>query len=238
MEKLSFQPLTPARWSDFERLFGERGACGGCWCMYWRQTAREFAAGKGAANRAAMKRLVDADDPPGLLAYRGDEPIGWCALAPRERFVRLTTSRVAKPVDDQPVWSVPCFFIARAHRRTGLTAKLLAAARKYARERGAIILEGYPVDPRKSDVPDVFAYTGLASSFERAGFQVAARRAPGRPVMRCTLRGKQPADMAREATRPRNVRKSAAARPRATARSKSRAGARGSVRGSDRGKPR
>lgn len=156
--------------------------------MFWRRTAQEFAAGKGAGNRAAMKRLVDAGEEPGLLAYVGDEPVGWCALAPRERFVRLTTSRVLKPVDDEPVWSVPCFFVARAHRRRGLTSKLLAAARKYAREHGARILEGYPVDPRKADVPDVFAYTGLASAFERAGFEVAARRSPGRPVMRCKLR--------------------------------------------------
>ena len=184
---LTFQPLTPARWADFERLFGANGACGGCWCMYWRLPHARFQAHKGEANRRAMKRLVDSGAVPGLLAYDGDTPAGWCAVAPRADFPRLASSRVLKPVDDTPVWSVPCFFIARAYRRRGLSVALLRAACGHARDRGAPAVEGYPVEPRQDAVPPAFAWTGLASAFVRAGFAECARRSATRPVMRYDL---------------------------------------------------
>ncbi len=111
---LEFHAATADRWQDVERLFGERGACGGCWCMEWRKTRREFDADKGEKNRASLKALIEYGDSPGLLAYARGEPIGWVAVAPREVYRRLETSRILKPVDDQPVWSVSCFFVRRA----------------------------------------------------------------------------------------------------------------------------
>src|SRR5262245_22667081 len=71
--KISFYPATASRWADLERLFGERGACGGCWCMTWRLPRKEFSAGKGAGNRRAFKRIVESDARPGVLAYSGGE---------------------------------------------------------------------------------------------------------------------------------------------------------------------
>ncbi len=182
--KLSFHPLTPGRWGDFEGLFGERGACGGCWCMFWRQTQREFELCKGAANREAMKSLVDCDEVPGLLAYQGGEPVGWCSVAPRDRFGRLGRSRILKPIDERPVWSIVCFFVDRRHRRQGLSAALLRATVEYVRERGGAVVEGYPVEPRKERAPDVFVSTGLARAFAAAGFVECARRSATRPIMR------------------------------------------------------
>ena len=82
MPDAAFRPVTPSRWNDLEDLFGERGACGGCWCMAWRLTTREWTAGKGTRNRRALKRLVESGARPGILAYRGREVIGWCAVAP------------------------------------------------------------------------------------------------------------------------------------------------------------
>ena len=181
------RPVTAARWADLERLFGARGACAGCWCMWPRQTAREFAQDKGAANRRAMKRLVAADERPGLIAYAGREPVGWVALAPRERYRRLATSRVMAPVDDTQVWSVVCFFIAREWRGRGLTEFLLGAAKAFAAGRGARVLEGYPFDARGARMADAFAWHGLVEAFEAAGFSEVARRSPTRPVMRCAL---------------------------------------------------
>lgn len=181
-------PVTPERWPDFARLFGKRGACGGCWCMYWRQTRAEFEKFKGDGNRRRMKRLIDSGHIPGLLAYVGDEPVGWCAVAPREVFGSLERSRILKPVDDSPVWSVVCFFVAGDFRRKKITVRLLKAACIYARKQGAKILEGYAVEPKKDEMPDVFAFHGLAAAYRDAGFAEVARRSPTRPIMRRKLR--------------------------------------------------
>ena len=181
---LTFRPLTPALWSDLERLFGERGACGGCWCMWWRLKRPEYEKQKGRKNKAALKRVVNRGPPPGVLAYLDGKPVGWCAIAPREVYRRLDGSRILQPVDDQPVWSVTCFFIAKTSRRTGLSVLLLRAAVVHAAQSGAKIVEGYPVEPRKESMPDVFANTGLVSAFRQAGFKEAARRSESRPIMR------------------------------------------------------
>ena len=150
--------------------------------MWTRVPGAEFAKGKGAGNKRAFRRIVMAGEPPGILAYRDGEPVGWCAVAPRSVYRRLETSRVLAPVDERPVWSVVCFFVTRSERRRGLTAKLLQAATEYAAKRGARIVEGYPVDTAKT--ADAFAWTGFASAFRRAGFVEVARRSETRPIMR------------------------------------------------------
>jgi GNAT superfamily N-acetyltransferase len=183
----TFHPLTPERWSDFEKLFGPRGACGGCWCMYWRLSRTQYDEQHGEINHRNMNALVDSGIVPGILAYASDEPAGWCSIAPREEFPTLARSRILKPVDDQPVWSVVCFFIARSQRRMGLTVKLLQASLEYARENGARIVEGYPVEPKEGKAPDVFMYTGLFSAFKQAGFTEVLRRSETRPIMRYNL---------------------------------------------------
>jgi GNAT superfamily N-acetyltransferase len=183
----TFHPLTSAYWQDFEKLFGPRGACGGCWCMYWRLTRTQYNEQQGEFNRRNMKALVDSGSVPGILAFSEDEPVGWCSIAPREEFSTLGRSRILKPVDELPVWSVVCFFVARKGRRQGLTVQLLHAAIEYARSNGARIIEGYPVEPKAGVSPDVFVYTGLASAFTRAGFTEVARRSETRPIMRYYL---------------------------------------------------
>lgn len=183
-----FQPLTYEKWKDVEALFGERGACAGCWCMYWRQTSKEFNQKKGEGNRVALKRLVKGKNQIGIIAYEDKTPVGWIAFAPREEYKRLETSRVLKVIDDKPVWSVVCFFVDKNYRRKGLTVELLNEAGKHAKKNGARILEGYPVDPKTKDYAPVFAYTGLASAFKKAGFTEEARRSETRPVMRKILK--------------------------------------------------
>lgn len=181
-------PLTPGRWGDFAELFGPRGACAGCWCMYWRLKRPDWERRKGAGNRRAMKRIVDRGDVPGLLAYENAEPIGWCAVAPRESYPSLARSRILKPVDDKPVWSVSCLFVRRDWRNKGVSTRLLREAARHVGQRGGTIVEGYPVEPRKDRMPDAFAWNGLASSFLTAGFKEVARRSPTRPIMRRTVR--------------------------------------------------
>lgn len=176
--------LTRARWEDFEKLFGERGACGGCWCMLWRVSRSDFVRGKGEGNRRAMRTLVRGGRMPGLIAYQDDEPVAWCSLGPRTDFSGLERSRILKPIDGQPVWSITCFFVAKPHRRRGLTVRLLRAACEYAKQNGGKIVEGYPVEPKQDEAPDVFVWTGLAAAFRKAGFKECARRSETRPIMR------------------------------------------------------
>jgi GNAT superfamily N-acetyltransferase len=113
---------------------------------------------------------------------------GWCALAPRSELHWLAHARYLQPVDDLPVWSVPCFFVRRTHRRVGVTDALIDAALDVAAAAGAPALEAYPID---TDVPGHTGnlFPGVASTFARHGFQVVARRKPDRPIMRKPLRG-------------------------------------------------
>jgi len=184
---LEFHPLTDDRWTDFAKLFGKRGACGGCWCMWWRQTAKEYEASKGEKNRRKMKRIVASGKEPGIIAYHEGEPVGWCAVAPRLEYTRLSTSRILKPLDDRPVWSIVCLFVAKSHRGRGVSGALIEAAVEFAHGRGGRIVEAYPVEPKKR-MPDAFAFHGLAVSYSRAGFKEVARRSATRPIMRFELR--------------------------------------------------
>ena len=188
-ESFLFFPLTPGRWDDFVKLLGEKGGCGGCWCMASRLTAADFESCKGEKNKELMAAIVLDNQQPGIIAYYNNEPVGWCSVAPRESFKRLEFSRILKRVDDKPVWSVTCFFIKKEYRRKNLSLALLKAAIKICEEKGGHILEGYPVIPYDKNMPSVFAWTGILSAFEKAGFVEAARRSKTRPVMRYIING-------------------------------------------------
>jgi GNAT superfamily N-acetyltransferase len=183
-EPLVCRPVTPDRWEHLEVLFGVRGACAGCWCMWWRQTRAEHEQSKGEPNRQALRQIVLAGEVPGILAYAGDRPVGWCAIAPREAFPRLERSRTLKRVDDAPVWSITCLFVERQYRKQGVSTRLVQAAINHARANGATIVEAYPVEPRGPNIPPVFAWTGVASTFRQLGFTEVARRSATRPIMR------------------------------------------------------
>jgi len=184
---MTFQSLTPDRWNDVVELFGPRGACGGCWCMTWRLSASEYEESKGEANRRSFEHLVMSGAEPGILAYDGAQPIGWCAVAPRPSFSRLGRSRILKPVDDANVWSIVCLFVDKPYRNQGLSTELIKASIRFVGSKGGRILEGYPVEPKKRPMPDVFAFTGLASAFRAAGFREIARRSETRPIMRYVI---------------------------------------------------
>jgi molybdopterin converting factor subunit 1 len=184
--RFTVSPATPERWTDLERLFGERGACAGCWCQWPRVRGKAFKEGAGAGNKRRLRGLVADGPPPGLLGYLGDEPVAWVAIAPRAAYERLAHSRTLAPVDDEPVWSVPCFFVAKPYRGRGLTVRMLQEATRFARHNGARILEGYPMDPGKRTA-DAFVWWGLTSAFAAVGFREVARRSQGHPIVRKTV---------------------------------------------------
>lgn len=190
MKPITFEPVTKDRWKDFEALFGERGACGGCWCMWWRAAPKNFEKNKGAGNKRSMKKRIVTGQVPGIIAYSNGEPVGWCSVAPREEFPSLARSRILAPVDDKKVWSVTCLFIRREYRRRGISVRLLDAAASYVAGRGGRTVEGYPVDPKTNREPDAFMSHGLSSAFIRAKYREVARRSQKRPIMRRTVRPK------------------------------------------------
>jgi GNAT superfamily N-acetyltransferase len=181
--ELSFKPLKRNLWTDFEELFGPRGACAGCWCMFWKLRWKAFEEARENETRQMHKSIVDSGVSTGLLAYLHGEVVGWVAVEPRTAYPRLAHSRLLKPVDDQPVWSLTCFFVAKRFRRQGIAVELIKAAVDHVRSQGGRIVEGYPVEALEM-MPAPFVYTGTASAFEQAGFQEAARRSPTRPIFR------------------------------------------------------
>jgi len=183
IDGFDFYPLTPERWGDFEALFSPNGA-GGCWCMFWRLPRQQFQQNclqHGAANRQAMRDLVQSGVIAGLLGYQAGQPLAWCSVAPREDFSALERSRNLKRLDDQPVWSIVCFYVARSARKSGAMLAAIRAAVAYARLNGAKIVEAYPTPVEGHHAPGDL-YMGSLSTFLKAGFEEAVQRGAHRVV--------------------------------------------------------
>ncbi|MEL7588137.1 MAG: GNAT family N-acetyltransferase [Prolixibacteraceae bacterium] len=186
LDQISFEPLSSSNWGAFVQLFGEKGACGNCWCMYYRLSKADYNEGKhNGRNRDAMKELVMQGRPTGILGFYEEQPIGWCAFAPREDYIRLERSRVHKRIDQLAVWSITCFFVDKSFRRHGVSVALLKGVISYAREKGIKVIEAYPAIPTKEPLPDSFVWVGLYSAFEKVGFKIVDRTSPNRPMVRC-----------------------------------------------------
>jgi GNAT superfamily N-acetyltransferase len=186
--RLLVRPAVAADFPLVERLFGPRGGCGGCWCMHWLAPpgAAAWQAMKGAANREALRRRLEAGECHALLAIDRDRPVGWCRLGPAGSFPRLLRSRKLARAG-MADWAVVCFFVAPDRRGAGISAALLEGAVALARRAGAQSLEGYPVLPRGGEVPAPFAWTGLPGAFEAAGFARLRHDAGARAIYRLDL---------------------------------------------------
>ncbi|GGF15992.1 N-acetyltransferase GCN5 [Aliidongia dinghuensis] len=176
MDALEIRPVGPDDLPLIEQLFGPRGACAGCWCMWWRaeKGGKDWKAAQGPVNRARFQALVEAGRVHGLLAFDGAEPVGWCDLAPYGDYGRLARARKLQRLNRGATWSIPCFFIKRGYRKQGVASRLLGAAVEHAWTLGAGEIEGYPVGAGPvggGPAVDTFAYTGLPSMFEAAGFR-------------------------------------------------------------------
>jgi GNAT superfamily N-acetyltransferase len=181
---LTILPATADRWQDLLRLFGPNGAYSNCWCTWWILRSRDWEATSAQERRSLLEGLVGSGAEPGLLAYLGDEPIGWCAVGPRRRYGRMMSTRspVYRPLDDEPSWVINCFFVARPHRGRGVAGELLREAVAFALRNGATRIEAYPRDDPCSAAE---LYVGSLAMFRAAGFREVARMR-GRPVVRLT----------------------------------------------------
>lgn len=184
MEEVTYRPLIEETWPDLVALFGENGACGGCWCMTWRLTSKEYEANKGENNKLKFHDLVKTGKPLGTLAFSNNIPIGWCSVSPRETYLGLEKSRLFKRIDRNPVWSVTCLFIRKDFRRDGLSSTLIKTACNNAFNQGAETIEAYPIIPKKDKMPDVFAWVGFTKAYKNAGFEVIDQPSETRLIMR------------------------------------------------------
>ncbi|MDH5505685.1 MAG: GNAT family N-acetyltransferase [Anaerolineae bacterium] len=182
--EITYHPLTADRWDDFEELFGKRGAYGGCWCMWWRTTRKQFEGQQGEGNRQAMQTLVNSGQVPGIMAYAEAKAIAWCSVAPRGDYASLNRSHVLKRLDDKPVWSIVCLFVDKSHRGKRVTIGLIQAAVEFVRSQGGKIIEAYPTQPKSDHLPPVSSFMGLPAMFEEAGFVVCAEPSPSKVIMR------------------------------------------------------
>lgn len=184
-------PLTPALWPAFEALFGRQGACMGCWCMYWLMPRAKWDAARGVANKRAMHARVAKGPPPGVLAFIGEEAVGWLQIGPRAMTPQWNgPRRVSAPVResdaaDDGVWAATCFYVKSSARGQGVGHALVEGAILFAKKRGARVIEACPID---GDASSGAAYVGRTGVFKRAKFREVARRKPHRPLMRLTLK--------------------------------------------------
>jgi GNAT superfamily N-acetyltransferase len=181
MSGLTFRPVTNANVGEFDRFFSAPGAPKHCWCMVWRRTPEEAKLQAGSDRRRMMLGRIADGNPVGLLAYDGDEAVGWVSIAPRETHRALGGP---PPTAGENVWSLTCFYVPRKRRGEGLVRKLLAGAVAHAKDRGATVVEAYPVDP---DSPS-FRYMGFVPVFAEAGFHEIGRTGIRRHVMRLSVR--------------------------------------------------
>jgi GNAT superfamily N-acetyltransferase len=159
---------------DVRALVGPRNPSSNvCWCLSYRIPSKQNRQLRGPARGELVKQLCAADPPPGVLAYDGDEPVGWAAVAPRADTT-FASNRKIPQLDDLPVWSLWCIRVRPGHRGKGISHALIAGAVDFARARGAPVIEAYPLDNGGAKVDLTMAYAGIRKNFEAAGFTHAA----------------------------------------------------------------
>ena len=164
-------PLTPDRFEDFADVINPNRRANHCWCLSHRLRAKDIEELGSGSRERAMRRLCERENPPGVVTYLDGTPVGWCNIGARAEIPRLAGSKLIRPVDAVPVWSIVCVVVRSGHRRNGVTAQLIEGAVDYAASRGAPAVEAYPVEP-EGRMDTTMAFVGTRSMFENAGFEV------------------------------------------------------------------
>jgi GNAT superfamily N-acetyltransferase len=189
--RIKLRPVTGKDWPLVEKLFGDKGACGGCWCMYWRipRGGKMWEGVKGEPNRRQSRKLITAGKALGILALDDSEPVGWCSFGPREEFPRLDRTRAYQHTVPPGTWSIVCFYLNRSYRGRGLSRALAAMAVEQIRKHGGKFVEAFPVTLTKEGkkLPAAFSYTGPETVFQSLGFVEIQRLSQSRPLYRLEL---------------------------------------------------
>jgi predicted GNAT family acetyltransferase len=184
------EPLTPEHWPALEKLFGKQGACMGCWCTYWQLPRKQWEAARGAGAKRLFRQRVN-EGPPGVVAFIGDDAVGWLQIGPRADAPQWNgVRRVSAPLKEsdaanERVWAATCFYVKSNARGRGVSEALLKGAVAFAKKKGARVIDACPIDGNASTGA---AYVGRTVIFERANFREMARRKPNRPLMRLIIK--------------------------------------------------
>jgi len=188
MANFTFKEITSECWPEFERLFGDNGACGGCWCQHWRvpKGKQIWQDTKGDRARSMTEALIQSNRMTGLLAYDGTTAVGWCSYGPRSAYIRINQIKAYERDDIDGIWCINCFFIDKKYRHQGLAGDMLNAALKFLKKRKVKTVEAYPTPLTKAGkkLPAAFVYTGPLKMFEDAGFEIIQRHSHSRPLVR------------------------------------------------------
>ncbi len=194
-DELRVVPANEASWDELQTVFGTRGDAASCQCQWFQLRDRDFTPMPREERAARFRDQTSCGHPDaavtsGIVAFRGDEPVGWCAVQPRADYIRLTRMRVpwegrAEDPADEGVWAIVCFAIRAGHRRRGVATELAVAAVEHARARGARAVEAYPkqLAPGKQEIAGEL-YVGTPGMFEAAGMRIVSRPTLRRLVMR------------------------------------------------------
>ena len=182
LENIDFHEVDRARWDDLEWLFESRGGPKYCWCMVWRKMPKGASRSDNHAKKDALHGIVESGTSVGILGYLEHEPVAWCSIAPRDSYRSM--GGPDDPADaSESVWSIACFFVPRRFRGQGMTRLLIEAAVNHARDKGATVVEAYPVDPTSPS----YRFMGYVGTFETMGFQEVGRAGTRRHVMQLSL---------------------------------------------------
>lgn len=192
MVMITTEVATAARWDDVQHALTGGGDGASCQCIWPMLSNKDWSQTSAPQRTQMFRNEIDEGPPPGIIAYVDGEAAGWIRIGPRARQARIPRTRMiaaatAEPLDDESVWAVTCFVVRREHRGAGLNGDLLRAAVDFARDSGARLIEGYPVDTagEKKRTNDLFH--GTLSTFTNAGFTATAELKPGRTLVTMDL---------------------------------------------------
>jgi GNAT superfamily N-acetyltransferase len=189
-------PANEASCAELLAVFGERGSAAVCFCQRYKLAPREAFSRFPREERARrLEKQTRCGDPAasattGLVAYLGDEPVGWCAVEPRPAYGGLLrvyrTPWEGRSEDrwDASVWAVTCVLVRAGYRKRGIAYALADAAVAHARARGARALEAYPMRREIGEVSWDEIHVGAESIFAAAGMAAVSRPGKRRVVMR------------------------------------------------------
>lgn len=168
------RPVTPDRFEDFADVINPNRRANNCWCLAHRLRAKDIEELGDGNRESAMRRLCEREHPPGVVTYLDGVPVGWCNIGPRAEIPRLVGSKLIRPVDAVPVWSIVCVVVRGGHRKKGVSSHLIEGAVQYAASRGAPAVEAYPVEP-VGRMDTTMAFVGTLAMFTRADFEVIGK---------------------------------------------------------------
>ncbi|AZS40079.1 hypothetical protein CVS54_01401 [Microbacterium oxydans] len=188
MATITTELATTARWDDVQHALTGGGDGASCQCIWPVLSNKDWSATTTPQRTEMFRTEIDEGPPPGIVAYVDGEAAGWIRIGPRTRQARVPRTRIiaaasTEPFDDESVWAVTCFVVRREHRGGGLNLELLRAAVEYARESGARLIEGYPVDTRGEKQRSNDLFHGTLGTFLAACFMERAELKPGRTLV-------------------------------------------------------